>query len=104
MPELYTVWNATDYIKTEEDAKRLLEAASEEDPGDGTVIRAVLNAIARSQNMSALARKADLNRANLYKALSGEGNPSFATVMKVARALGLRVRFEPVESAAKPTD
>ena len=104
MPELYTVWNATDYIKTEEDAKRLLEAAAAEDPGDGTVIRAVLNAIARSQNMSALARKAGLNRANLYKALSGEGNPSFATVMKVARALGLRVRFEPVESAAKPTD
>ena len=101
MAEPYTVWNSADYIKTEEDARRLLEAAADEDLGDGSVIRAVLNAIARAQNMSALARDADLNRANLYKALSEEGNPSFATVMKITRALGLRVRLEPVEITAE---
>ena len=101
MAEPYTVWNSADYIKTEEDARRLLEAAADEDPGDGSVIRAVLNAIARAQNMSALARDADVNRANLYKALSEEGNPSFATVMKITRALGLRVRLEPVEITAE---
>ena len=59
--------------------------------------RNVLSAIARSQNMSALARDAGLNRAGLYKALSEDGNPSFTTVMKITRALGLRLRLEPVE-------
>ena len=47
--------------------------------------------------MSALARDAGLNRADLYKALSEDGNPSFTTVMKITRALGLRLRLEPVE-------
>ena len=41
--------------------------------------------------MSQVARDAGLSRENLYKALSEEGNPSFATVLKVARALGVRL-------------
>ena len=104
MAKAYREFNETDYIKTEADARRLLEAAADEDPGDGTVIRAVLNAIARAQNMSTIARNAGLNRGNLYEALSENGNPSLATVMKVARALGLRLRLEPVQKIAeKPT-
>jgi probable addiction module antidote protein len=50
--------------------------------------------------MSQLARDAGMSREGLYKALSGDGNPSFATVMKVARALGLRIRFAPIQSVA----
>ncbi len=103
MTKAYREFDETDYIRTEEDARRLLEAAADEDPGDGTVIRAVLNAIACTQNMSAIARTAGLNRSNLYEALSENGNPSLATTAKIARALGLRLRLEPVEKTAGPT-
>ena len=101
MAKAYREFNETDYIKTEADARRLLEAAADEDPGDGTVIRAVLKAIARAQNMSTIARNAGLNRGNLYEALSEDGNPSLATTAKIARALGLRLRLEPVEKIAE---
>lgn len=103
MPEKLMEFDAAEYIKTEEDARLLLEACADEDPGDGSVIRAALNNIARAQNMSRLARDAGLNRVGLYKALSENGNPSFATVMKITRALGLKLRLEPVEKTAQST-
>ena len=64
---------------------------TEEDPGDGSLIRAALNDIARAQNMSLLARDIGMNREGLYKALSENGNPSFATVMRIMRALGMQL-------------
>ncbi len=70
MPEEYREFDATDYVTTEEDIRRLLRAAADEDPGDGAVIRAVLKHVARTRNMSALARDTGLNRGNLYEALS----------------------------------
>jgi probable addiction module antidote protein len=63
--------------------------------GDPALITAALGDIARARNLSQLARDTGMSREGLYKALSGEGNPSFATVMKVARALGLRLSFKP---------
>ena len=107
MTETFTRWKLGDYIDSEERARGVLEAAAEEDPGDGTVICSVLSAIAKSKGMSALARDTGLNRGHLYEALSENGNPSLATVMKVARALGLRLRLESIEKmtekAATPT-
>ena len=97
MSDEYREFDAADYIKTEEDARGLLSAAAFEDPGDGTVIRAALKHVARTQNMSALARDTGLNRGNLYEALSEDGNPTLATLLKVTRALGLRLRLEAVE-------
>ncbi len=94
MAETFTRWDAADYIETSEDVRLYLEAAIDEDPGDGSLIRAALGSIARSRNISALAQDAGLNRGNLYKALSDEGNPSFATVLKVTRVLGLKLRVE----------
>ena len=70
-----------------------LEACAEEDPGDGSLIRAALNDIARAQNMSQLAREVGMTREGLYKALGENGNPTFATVMKITRALGMQVRI-----------
>ena len=96
MPEEYRKFDATDYVKTEEDIRQLLRAAADEDPGDGAVIRAVLKHVAQTRNMSALARDAGLNRGNLYEALSEDGNPTLATLLKIARSLGLRLRLEPV--------
>ena len=101
MPEEYRKFDAADYIKTEEDARGLLRAAADEDLGNGAVIRAALKHVARTQNMSALARETGLNRGNLYAALSADGNPTLATLLKVANALGLRLRLEPVESPAQ---
>lgn len=101
MSEEYREFDASDYIRTEEDVQGLLRAAADEDPGDGTVIRAALKHIARTQSMSALARETGLNRGNLYEALSEDGNPTLATLLKVANALGLRLSLEPVESPAR---
>ena len=97
MSEEYRKFDAADYIKTEEDAQGLLRAATDEDLGDGVVIRAALKHVARTQNMSALARATGLNRGNLYEALSEDGNPTLTTLLKVTRALGLRLRLEPAE-------
>ncbi len=93
MAEQFTRWDAADYLKTDEDVQAYLEACIEEDAGDGRTIAAGLGAIARARNMAQLARETGLSREGLYKALSGEGNPSFATILKVARALGLRLEI-----------
>ena len=102
MSEEYRKFNAADYIKGEEDVRGLLRAAMDEDPGDGAVIRAALKHVARTQNMSALARDTGLNRGNLYEVLSDDGNPTLATLLKVTNAVGLRLRLEPVEVGTQP--
>lgn len=90
-------WNLADYLKTTEDIHYYLEAAVAEDTGDGSVIRAALGDIAQVQerNMTYLAKAVGMTGEDLYKALSTEGNPSFATVLKIARALDLRLLIEP---------
>ena len=93
MPETFTRWDVGEHLKTEEDARLYLEACAEEDPGDGSLIRAALNDIARTQNVSALAREVGMTREGLYKALSEKGNPSFATVMRITRDLGMQLRI-----------
>ena len=93
MPETFTKWAAAQHLSTREDVRLYLEACAEEDPGDGSLIRAALNDIARARNMSLLARDAGMNREGLYKALSESGNPSFSTVMRITRAQGLQLRI-----------
>ncbi|MNN99222.1 hypothetical protein D3C81_2188090 [compost metagenome] len=68
-----------------------LDACFEEDAGDGVLIRAALNDIARAKGMTLVARDAGLGRESLYKALGSTGNPEFATIMKVMKALGLKL-------------
>ena len=97
MSEEYRRFDAADYVTTGEDVRGLLKAAIDEDAGDGAMLRAVLKHIARTQNISALARDTGLNRGNLYEALSEDGNPTLATLLKVTRALGLRLSLETVE-------
>jgi len=95
MSEKFSRWDAADHLNTEEEIAAYFEACLEEDPGDGSLVRAALGDIARARNISQLARDTGMSREGLYKALSGEGNPSFATVMKVARALGLEIALRP---------
>lgn len=87
-------WDVVDHLKTDEDMALYLDACIEDDPGDGSLIRAALGDLARARGMSQLARDTGLAREGLYKALSADGNPEFATVMKVIRALGFRLRAD----------
>ena len=93
MAETFTRWDVADHLQSKEDVRLYLEACAEEDPGDGSLIRAALNDIARAQNMSRLAREIGMTREGLYKALSENGNPSFTTVMRLTRALGMQLRI-----------
>jgi probable addiction module antidote protein len=92
--EKFTPYDTADYLSDIEDAAAYLEAAIDEAGDDPTVITRALGVIARSGNLSEVARRSGMSREGLYKALSAEGNPSFATVMKVSHALGLRLHFD----------
>lgn len=94
--ETFSRYDTAEHLKTEEDIALYLEAVMEEGGADNPAfLAAALGNIARARNVSQLARETGLSREGLYKALSGEGNPSLDTVMKVARALGLRLSFKP---------
>ena len=82
-------WDAAASLRTKEDIAAYLDAVLED--GDPELLKAALGDIARAKGMSELARASGLGRANLYKSLSSTGNPEFATVAKVVRALGLRL-------------
>ncbi len=94
MSERFTEWDAVHELKSEQDIALYFEACLDDDPGDGSLIRAALGDIARARGMSLVARETGLARESLYKALSPEGNPEFATVMKVIKALGFRLHAE----------
>ena len=95
MATKFKPYDSAEFLKTPQDAALYLEAALEEAGDDPAFIARTLGVIARSGNLSALARETGLSREGLYKALSEDGNPSFATIMKVAKALGLRLEFHP---------
>jgi probable addiction module antidote protein len=82
-------WDAAEHLKSDEDMVAYLEAALED--GDPALVAAALGDIARAKGMTEIAREAGLGRESLYKALSPGGNPEFATILKVVRALGLRL-------------
>jgi probable addiction module antidote protein len=94
MTEKFSRYDTADYLKTEEDMALYLDACIEEDPGDGSLIRTALGSIARAKGMSQLARDTGISREGLYRALSAEGNPEFSTVMKVIRALGVKLHVD----------
>jgi probable addiction module antidote protein len=83
-------WDAAEHLETKEDIVAYLEVALED--GDSALIVAALGDIARSKGMTQIARETGLGRESLYKALSTEGNPEFTTVLKVLKALGLRLQ------------
>ena len=87
-------WDVVEHLKTGEDMALYLEACLED--GDPALVTAALGDIARARGMSQVARDAGLSRESLYKSLSGEGNPEFATVMKVIKALGIELHASAV--------
>ena len=81
-------------LRTPEEMAAYLDAWLAEAPEDAAGIARALGTIARAKGMTQVAREAGLSRESLYRALSEDGNPSFATILKVARALGLRLHAE----------
>lgn len=92
-----TRWDSAEFLKTDEDFQLYLEACIEEAGDDPAFIVHALGVIARAKNMSQLARDTGLSREGLYKALSPEGNPTFTTVAKVAKALGLQITVQQLQ-------
>ena len=89
-----TRWDSAEHLQSDEDIKLYLEACFEEAGDDPAFIVHALGVIARAKNMSQLARDTGITREGLYKAFSTEGNPTFATVTKVAKALGLQITIQ----------
>ena len=84
------LWDAAEHLKEDEDVAAYLEAALDE--GDASLFAAALGDVARAKGMGEVAKATGLGRESLYKALSAEGNPEFATVLKVLASLGMKLR------------
>lgn len=82
-------FDIAEHLDTEEGIEEFMKAAFEE--GDAAFIARSLGIVARARGMTKLARNVGVNRKALYTALSGEGNPEFATILKVMKALGLEL-------------
>jgi len=88
-------YDVSAHLRNAEEMAAYLDAWLEEAPDDAAGISRALGDIARAKGMSQVARDAGLSRESLYKALGENGNPSFATVLKVVRALGVKFHAEP---------
>ena len=95
MSKLKTIrWDSAQHLKTDEDMVAYLDACLEEAGDDAAFIAHGLGVVARAKGMTQLAQQTGLGRESLYKALSGDGNPSFATILKVMHALGVKLHAE----------
>lgn len=96
-------YDVAQHLRTPEEMAAYLDAWLDEAPDDAAGIARALGDIARAKGMAQVARETGLSRESLYRALGGNGNPSFATVLKVAKALGLRLHAEAATPAADDT-
>jgi probable addiction module antidote protein len=96
-----TNWDVTEHLKTDEDRAAYLEAVLED--GDPALIATALGDLAKAAGMSQIARETGLSRESLYKTLSQEGNPGFATILKVMKALHLKLHVTPRSGASPST-
>ena len=92
-------WDSVGHLKTDDDMVLYLEACLEEAGNDAAFIAKALGTIARAKGMTQLAKDTGLGRESLCKTLSGEGNPSFATILKIMSALGIKLHAEMAHSA-----
>ena len=89
--EVFSRYDTADYLKSEKQMIAYLEACMDEAGDDAAFIANALGNIARARGMAQLAKETGLTREGLYKALSKNSNPSFGTVLKVMKALGLKL-------------
>ena len=89
-------FDVAEHLRTPEEMAAYLEACLEEANGDAAFIAKALGDIARAKGMTQVAKDSGLSRESLYKALSGERSPDFATILKVVGALGLKLHAKAV--------
>jgi len=93
-------WDVTEHMDNEEFISEYLKAAFES--GNIPEITRALADVARARNMTDLASKMGITRQGLYKTLSENGNPEFATIQKLITALGLQMSINiPTKSMSK---
>ncbi len=91
-----TRYDVADHLRTPVEMAAYLDACIEEADGDANFIAKALGDIARARGMTQIARDTGLSRESLYRALSGERSPSFDTILKVSRALGIHLHAEAI--------
>lgn len=94
-----TPYDVAEHLRTPDEMAAYLDAWLEEASDDPAGIARALGDIARAKGMAQVAKDAGISRESLYRALSAEGNPSFATVLKVAKALGVRFHAQATDAA-----
>ncbi|HWM28165.1 MAG TPA: addiction module antidote protein [Woeseiaceae bacterium] len=87
-------FDVSDYLRTPEDVAAYLDAWLDEAPDDAAGIARALGDIARAKGMGRVAKDAGVSRESLYRALSTKGNPSLATILKVTKALGVKLHVQ----------
>ena len=90
-----TKWNIYDHLKTQEEIDGFIEASIEEakNDTDPKYLIHALETAARARGMLKTAKEAEIDRASLYRILSGETDPRASTLAKIANALGYRLTF-----------
>jgi len=89
-------WDSAKHLQTDEDIALYLDACFEEAGDDAAFIAKAIGNVARARGMTQLANATGLGRESLYKALSDGGNPSFGTILKVLRSLGMKFHVSPM--------
>jgi probable addiction module antidote protein len=84
-------YDIAEHLNSEEEMQMYLNEILETD--DPALLLAALGDIARAKNMSQLSREVGMSRGGLYQTLSGNGNPTFSTMLKITKALGLKLHF-----------
>jgi len=82
-------FDATRYLDDDHAMAEYMTAVLE--TNDPDLLLAALGDVARAKGMAQIAKDAGLGRESLYKALAPGAKPRFDTVLKVARALGLKL-------------
>lgn len=88
-------WDSAAHLETSEDIAAYIDAALEVAIEDPAFLNHALGVAAKAQGMGKIAEVVGVSREGLYKSLSENGNPSFATVQKITSALGLRLGVVP---------
>ena len=103
MPKTTTErYDVAEHLRTQEEMAAYLQACLDEPEADAAFIAKALGDIARAKGMAEVARQTGLSRESLYKALSGDRSPDFATILKVIAALGFGLQVSPALTTAPP--
>ena len=88
----YRTFDVADYLDSPAMRATYLDVWLQDNPEDSAGIARALGDIARASGMTDVAKASGLSRESLYRALSDDGNPSFATILRVTKALGIQLR------------